>query len=108
MPEQDDVVKKILEIDDIIHTPARLAILIFLLPRGFSTFPEIQTALGLTSGNLSSHLRKLQEKGYVEISKRFVDLKPTTTIAITMKGKKAIDDYTLYLKNLLKHIEAED
>jgi len=65
--------------------PTRLSILVYLYFTQNATFPVLQRKLGLTSGNLSSHLRKLEELGLIRISKRFVDLKPTTFAVITIK-----------------------
>lgn len=98
----DEDLRKLLDIDEVIHTPARLAILLFLLPRPNATFPEIREALSLTAGNLSSHLKKLQESHYVDISKAFVDLKPTTIISITSKGRRAINEYAEFLRKQLE------
>ncbi|MFX0091108.1 MAG: transcriptional regulator [Candidatus Hodarchaeota archaeon] len=66
---QEDNLKKVLEIDDIIHSPARLAILIFLLPRGKGQFTLIRKTLALTAGNLSSHIQKLEKTAFSQNSK---------------------------------------
>ncbi|RMG30208.1 MAG: ArsR family transcriptional regulator [Methanobacteriota archaeon] len=98
--------RKLLDIDEVIHTPARLAILLFLLPRPNATFPEIKEALSLTSGNLSSHLKKLQSHRYVDISKAFVDLKPTTIVSITPEGRRAVNEYASFLRRQLEQTES--
>jgi DNA-binding MarR family transcriptional regulator len=99
----------VLEIDDIIHSPVRLAILIFLLPQRRSTFPIIRNALGLTGGNLSTHLTKLANAGLIEISKMFVDAKPTTIVSINDAGRAAITEYATNLSGVLnKTLETMD
>ncbi|MFW9806604.1 MAG: transcriptional regulator [Candidatus Thorarchaeota archaeon] len=70
--------------------PTRLSILVYLYFTQNATFPVLQKKLGLTSGNLSSHLRKLEELGLIRISKRFVDLKPTTFAVLTKEGAEQV------------------
>ena len=90
------------------HFESVVCILIFLLPRGRATFTTIQKALGLTSGNLSSHIKRLQSKGFVIVKKTFIDLKPTTEIFISEEGRLATIDYasnlTSILQNMLKEV----
>jgi DNA-binding transcriptional ArsR family regulator len=80
-----------LALDRLIHEPGRLAIL---------TFVFLQRATGLTRGNLSSHLSKLQEGGLVEIEKRFVLKKPNTRVSLTAEGKRRIDHHWTQLERL--------
>ncbi|MFX0066993.1 MAG: transcriptional regulator [Candidatus Hermodarchaeota archaeon] len=109
--DQEKDIKTILELDDIIHSPARLAILTFLLPRGHAPFTLIRKALGLTAGNLSSHLRKLENKDLVRIHKKFIDAKPTSIIFLNDRGREAIIEYasnlSLVLKNMLKETKEQ-
>ena len=76
-----------LALDRLIHEPARLAILTVLSSVKSADFVFLQRTTGLTKGNLSSHLAKLEEAGLVEIEKRFVLKKPNTTAALTAEGK---------------------
>lgn len=92
----------ILELDTDIHNPARMSVLMFLLPRGRATFTSIQKCLDLTSGNLSSHLKKLQTKGYIEVRKTFIDLKPTTEVYISSKGRESIIKYAKSLSTIFQ------
>ncbi len=96
------VEKSAMDLDSDIHHPARMSILLFLLPKGKATFTVIQKALGLTSGNLSSHIKKLQTKEFIEIKKTFIDLRPTTEIFITELGRKSTLDYANDLSNILQ------
>jgi DNA-binding transcriptional ArsR family regulator len=81
-------------LDKLIHEPARLAIMSALEACTMAEFLFLQELTGLTKGNLSSHLSKLERAGYVDISKQFVRKKiPHTTIRITHDGKSAIARY---------------
>ena len=107
--EEKTQLKDIVNLDDIIHTPARLALMMFLLPREKAVFTEIQNALELTAGNLSSHIKKLEANQFIEVQKAFIKAKPTTIIYITAKGLKAMQQYATLvsdvLGNMLKKIE---
>jgi DNA-binding transcriptional ArsR family regulator len=76
------------ELDRLVHEPGRLAILTVLSSVQDADFLFLQRATGLTKGNLSSHLAKLEDAGLVDIEKRFVRKKPNTGVAITPLGKK--------------------
>ena len=76
------------ELDRLVHEPGRLAILTVLSSVQDADFLFIQRATGLTKGNLSSHLTKLEDAGLVEIEKRFVRKKPNTSVSITAVGRK--------------------
>jgi DNA-binding MarR family transcriptional regulator len=76
------------ELDRLVHEPGRLAILTVLSSVLDADFLFIQRATGLTKGNLSSHLTKLEDAGLVEIEKRFVRKKPNTSVAITALGRE--------------------
>ncbi len=77
-----------LTLDRLIHEPGRLAILTVLSSVQAADFVFLQRTTGLTKGNLSSHLTKLEEAGLVEIQKRFVGKKPNTNVALTPVGKQ--------------------
>jgi DNA-binding transcriptional ArsR family regulator len=77
-------------LDRLVHEPGRLAILTVLSSVTDADFIFLQRATGLTKGNLSSHLSKLQEAGLVVIEKRFVRKKPNTNIALTGVGRARI------------------
>ena len=106
--QEENNLKSILELDSDIHNPARMSVLMFLLPRGRATFTLIQKGLNLTSGNLSSHIKKLQIKGYVEVKKTFIDLKPTTEVYLSSKGRTSIIEYaknlSMILQNMLENL----
>ena len=78
------------ELDRLVHEPGRLAILTVLASVADADFLFLQRATGLTKGNLSSHLTKLEEAGLVMIEKRFIRKKPNTNVAITEPGRERI------------------
>ena len=81
------------EIDQIIHAPTRLKILAVLRVVERADFTYVLNQTGLTRGNLSANLRKLEEAGYVHIEKSFVDRMPRTLISLTPEGQQAIREY---------------
>ena len=91
--DQNQHVEKIDEIDPIIHSPTRLKILVVLAEVVKADFTFLVLTTGLTRGNLSANLRKLEEAGYVRIEKGFVDRVPRTMIHLTDLGKKSLKSY---------------
>ena len=75
--------------DPLLLSQARLGIVSVLMTRDDASFSDLKALLGLTQGNLGVHLRKLEEAGYVEVRKEFVDRKPRTTAVITEAGRAA-------------------
>ena len=92
-------------IDRIIHEPARLTILAILSAVESADFLFLLKQTGLTRGNLSSHLRKLEEAGYVDIEKMFVEKMPRTLMSLTDGGKSALDAYREHMLNTLDKLE---
>ena len=80
-------------IDDVIHGRMRLGIMVYLADVDAADFTELKTVLEATQGNLSVHLKKLEEAGYVAIAKSFVNNKPLTRVSITPSGRKAFAAY---------------
>lgn len=92
------------ELDPVIHAQARLRVSATLatLPEGDRmTFPRLQELLGMTAGNLSTHLRKLEEADYVAITKTHQRRTPVTYVELTRTGRRAFEDYTATLRTLL-------
>ena len=83
--------EQIASLDKLIHEPARLAILTALSACREADFLYLQRLTGLTKGNLSSHLSKLEEAGLVEVTKTFEGKKPVTYLALTREGTTAIE-----------------
>jgi DNA-binding MarR family transcriptional regulator len=92
------------ELDPVIHAQARLRVVSALstLREGDRfAFPRLQELLKMTAGNLSVHLRKLEDAGYVEVVKTHHGRTPTTLVRLTRRGQLAFDDYTAALRALL-------
>jgi DNA-binding MarR family transcriptional regulator len=86
--------------DRLIHEPGRLAIMSVLSYVAEADFVFLRRATGLTKGNLSSHLAKLEDAGLVKVEKRFAGKKPNTNVAITAKGKERIARHWEQLERL--------
>jgi DNA-binding MarR family transcriptional regulator len=81
------------QIDDVIHGRLRLGVMAYLASAETADFNELKNELQATQGNLSVHLRKLEDAGYVKIEKGFRGRKPLTRIRITAKGRSAFSAY---------------
>jgi len=81
------------QIDDVIHSRVRLAIMAYLASAGSANFPDMKAALKVSDGNLSVHLKKLEDAGYVDVEKQFVDRKPQTSATLTASGRTAFETY---------------
>ena len=93
-----------MELDPVIHAAARLRItatLGALAPGDRMAFPRLQELLDMTAGNLSTHLRKLEDASYVEVIKTHQGRTPITYLALTTRGRRAFEDYTAQLRSLL-------
>ncbi len=93
------------EINKLIHEPARLNIMAHLYVVSSADFLFLERQTGLTKGNLSSHLSKLESAGYVDIEKKFIDKIPRTLIKLTKSGRKAFKTYYDNMKNILKNFD---
>ena len=81
------------DLDPVVHQRVRLGILSALAAGGPMRFTDLKTALKLTDGNLSVHARKLEDAGYLSVSKSFVDRAPQTEYALTSAGRAALAAY---------------
>ena len=102
--ETNEEIQKIKDIDKIIHEPARLNIMANLYVIDSADFLFMMRRTGLTFGNLSAHMSKLEDVGYIEIIKEFIGKKPHTMLKITEEGKKAFDKYTKKMKTFFNEI----
>jgi DNA-binding MarR family transcriptional regulator len=96
-----------LQLDRVIHEKGRLAIMSMLAASTELSFTELRDALSMTDGNLTSHLRTLQENGYVSVSKSFQDNRPLTTCSLTAAGKKAFANYIDLLEQVLQQAKGK-
>jgi DNA-binding MarR family transcriptional regulator len=88
-------------LDEIFHSRIRLAIASVLTGAEEAEFTYIRDAIGATDGNMSTHIRKMEESGYVEVHKDFRDRKPVTYFRLTSKGRKAFKAYVEHLAKFL-------
>ena len=89
-------------LNPVIHERARLGIMALLAAQPAQTFTEMKAALEMTDGNLSIHLRVLEEAKFVSIEKTFVGRRPRTTVKITKKGRLAFGHYVEVLEEIVK------
>jgi DNA-binding transcriptional ArsR family regulator len=97
------------ELDPVIHVPARLRIMITLatLPDGDDlSFTRLQDLIGLTPGNLITHLRKLEDAQYVTTVKSGRGVTARTAVSITRRGRSALDRYTAIVRDLLDSVSS--
>lgn len=90
------------QIDDVIHSRIRLAIMSALITIEEIEFTALRSLTKATDGNLSVNLKKLEEAGYLEVKKEFINRKPVSTYSLTGKGKEAFSAYIENLEKLLK------
>lgn len=96
-----------LQLDRVIHEKGRLAIMSMLAASPELSFTELRDALKMTDGNLTTHIRTLQQSGYVSVTKSFANNRPLTTCALTAGGKKAFTQYVNVLENILQQTKTK-
>ncbi len=97
----DGGVGPVADIDRLIHEPARLMITAYLYVVDSADFTFLMRQTGLTWGNLSSHMSRLEEAGYIEVEKEFRDRRPTTMLRLTEAGRQAFRRYRDNMKQIL-------
>lgn len=107
MKQQKDLhLPNLEDVDKVIHESARLIIMSYLFLVESADFLFIMHQSGLTFGNLSSHMKKLEEAGYIEVQKEFVDRRPRTSLKLTPIGRKAFKEYRDQMRALFDQTEA--
>jgi predicted ArsR family transcriptional regulator len=91
-----------LQLDRVIHEKGRLGIMSLLAATTQLSFTEMRDTLNMTDGNLTAHMRTLQEAGYVSVTKEFHGGRPLTTFSLTASGKKAFTSYIDLLEQIIK------
>jgi DNA-binding MarR family transcriptional regulator len=94
-------------LNELFQAKARLGIMTVLTSMGDSDFSSLKSQLGLTDGNLSSHLRVLEDAGYIEVEKKFVKRKPKTICRITSSGREAFLGYLKQLEIIIRMTRQE-
>ncbi len=85
-----------------IHEKGRLAIMSMLAASPELSFTELRDALAMTDGNLTTHIRALQQEGYVAVAKSFQNRRPLTTCSLTAAGRKAFTEYINLLERIVQ------
>jgi len=80
-------------LDDVLHSRLRLAIVAALAAADEMEFTALRDLVGATDGNMTTHTKRLEDEGYIEVKKRFVGRKPCTSYKLTRKGKAALSAY---------------
>jgi len=91
-------IRDLSSLDRVIHEPARLMIMTILFAVEEADFVYLQRECGLTQGNLSSHLSKLEEAGYLTITKTFKGKYPLTICKLTRQGRQAFETYSVKMR----------
>lgn len=89
------------DLDRLIHERRRLGIVAALAANERMTFAELKTVLQITDGNLSVHARRLEEAGYIKVTKGFEDRRPRTEYRLTARGRRAIESYLNRMDEIL-------
>ena len=96
-----------LQLDRVIHEKGRLAIMSMLAASPDLAFTDLRDALGMTDGNLTTHIRTLQESGYVTVAKSYQNRRPLTTCSLTAAGRKAFTHYVDLLEQIVRQNRPE-
>jgi DNA-binding MarR family transcriptional regulator len=96
-----------LSLDRVIHEKGRLTIMSSLAASPELSFTELRDTLGMTDGNLTTHIRTLQEAGYISVTKSYQNNRPLTTCSLTPKGHKAFTAYINVLEEIVKQTKGK-
>lgn len=90
------------KLDDLIHSRIRLAVIALLITVDEAEFVFLKEKVNATDGNLSVHLKKLEDAGYIAVKKEFINRKPRTMYSLTKTGRKAFEAYLDNLEKMIK------
>ena len=96
-----------LQIDRVIHEKGRLAIMSMLAASSELSFTDLRDTLSMTDGNITTHIRTLQEAGYISVTKSFQNNRPLTTCSLTAAGRKAFTQYINFLERIVRQNKPE-
>jgi len=91
-----------LQLDRLIHEKGRLAIMSMLAAAPELSFTEMRDALAMTDGNLTTHIKALQQEGYITVAKTYQNRRPLTTCSLTAAGRKAFAEYINLLEEIVR------
>ena len=97
-----------LQLDRVIHEKGRLPIMSLLAASTELSFTELRQTLQMTDGNLSMHIRTLQEAGFISVTKSFRNQRPLTTCALTPAGRRAFADYIDLLEQIVEQARSAE
>jgi DNA-binding MarR family transcriptional regulator len=97
-----------LQLDRVIHEKGRMAIMSMLAASADLSFTELRDALGMTDGNLTTHIRTLQEAGYVSVTKSFQNNRSLTTCSLTRAGRGAFANYINLLEQIVRQTRSKE
>ena len=92
------------DLDRLVHEPARLAVMSLLYVVESADFTFLMNQTGLTWGNLSAHMSKLEEAGYLEVEKSFKGRRPNTNLKLTKQGREAFREYGRKMRQVFKDL----
>ena len=92
----------LVDLDRLVHEPARLAVMALLYVVESADFTFLMNQTGLTWGNLSAHMSKLEEAGYLKVEKSFKGRRPNTTLRLTPQGREAFQEYARKMKQVFR------
>lgn len=90
------------QLDDVIHSRIRLAVMALLITVEEAEFNFLKEKVNATDGNMSVHLKKLEDAGYISVKKEFINRKPRTMYALTKTGRRAFEAYLEQLEKMVK------
>jgi DNA-binding MarR family transcriptional regulator len=96
-----------LKLDRVIHEKGRLAIMSALAATQELTFTEMRDMLGMTDGNLTTHIRTLQQEGFVSVAKSYQNNRPLTSCSLTPAGRKAFAQYINLLEQIVQQNKSQ-
>ncbi len=96
-----------LQLDRVIHEKGRMAIMSLLAASPELAFTELRDSLQMTDGNLTTHIRTLQEAGYVAVAKSYHNNRPLTTVSLTAPGEKAFRGYIGLLEQIVRQAKGK-
>jgi DNA-binding MarR family transcriptional regulator len=103
-PEMSDSLAALTDIDRLIHEPARLQIVALLYVLDSADFVFLSQQTGFTSGNLSAHVTKLEESGYIKVEKGYKGKRAQTMLSLTKQGRKAFQSYRQSMQQMLNDL----
>jgi DNA-binding MarR family transcriptional regulator len=95
-----------LQLDRIIHEKGRLAIMSMLAASAELSFTELRDTVGMTDGNVTTHIRTLQEAGYLSVAKSYRHNRRLTTLSLTPSGRRAFADYVSLLEQIVRQAKS--